>query len=343
MKYFATVVRSNFLFSMHLIFWMCYLCMMFWYNRFTYGAGLPALMPLPLYLMAFYGIVFTGRLLWKRKMWSAAGFFFAMAGMILPISYCYLYLLLPLLGLQVHSGHMDFHWSAFAVAVYWGCLKFIFYGFFAVGIEVFLDKCGLLLHSEKENDRLKVGLSGAQLSAHTQFDLLSKLQEKLYFDLDRFRDHIIWTAEVNAYIAKNMFTKLVPLSMELEQTRRLAAMLISGASGTELEWLRLHGEPGDLCVPPMSIVCIVENMSKYADLRESGNIGLEIYCGRHELTISAWNRFGGRRAGRSLGLGNKILADRLSHIFGDCFDYRTQKVDSIYSVEITLHYHEAKQ
>lgn len=339
MKYLRAVLHSYLHLCLHLAIWSIFLLMVYFHNKIAYGDGWRVMLAVPLVVPFFYAVYFIIKGVLRRRTRARTLLLTVVLLIaILPLCYCYLYLFLPLFGRQVHQDHVPFSWTEMAVVVYGSCLKFGACAAVPIVISRKLRTRELLRILNRRIRELRFAQSGTRLSAHTQFDLLTRLIGKFCFDPELFRKYLFWVVEVNRYMAENVYNMLVPLSEELAHARRMATMIVPEAVSGSPEWMVVRGSVSDIRVPPMSIVSIVENMGKHGDLRIADSFGLEIICLADSLEVVSWNQVASIRSEKSLGLGSEILRQRLSLVFGKGFLFRKIKEGGIYRLGITIYY-----
>ncbi|TDS06563.1 LytS family sensor histidine kinase [Sphingobacterium paludis] len=324
---------------LHLASWIIYLYTSYCLNESKYGTGSLVVLIFPLYAVTFYSIYFFLKYLidFHRPLHAAAGLLMFLIS-ILPITYFYINLLLPALGVHIQDRSVPFRWSEFIRSTYLGVFRIGIYALIAYLITLIFKGARLLRIFKRRIRRLKFGMLGTQLTSHTQYDLLHKLMGRFAEDREKFEQYVEWLADIQGYTATSVDRRFVPLASELEQTEHLALMLQPTYFSDNPDWLYVVGDIDKAVVPPMMLVMLVENACKYTDFSHPDAVKMTVQSLDDVLHISCVNTIGSIRARNSLGLGNTILKARLEALFGREASHRSFEEQGRYTVHISMHF-----
>lgn len=324
----------------HLTGWILYIFLSVIYNENKYGSGAAVFVLVPLYLFTFYSSYYGLKLITfnrQLKMGSLCLLLFCVA--IIPVSFVYLRVLLPAIGIKIYDENVPLTWLEFSRDVFIGCFRIILYSIILVTI-IYNTKIGRRLRfMTHRHRRAQMGTLGHELSSHTQFDLLNKLLEKLVQGSQQAAQYIIWLADLYRYHTIHIRDGLAPLYNEVSQMEKLAFMMNPTYFQKNQGWLVIQGEINGIMVPPMSLVSILENACKYSDLNESDSIMFRILKIDSTLHISCRSKMGGAaKLDGSLGVGNKNLKSRLKIIYGKRATFDTTESNGFYNANIIIDY-----
>ncbi|MGO3195330.1 hypothetical protein [Sphingobacterium sp. JB170] len=324
----------------HLIGWILYAYISFVYNENKYGSGAAVFVLMPLYLLTFYSSYRGFKLITLQRKPKRGGLWLVcFCLIIIPVSFLYLRVLLPEVGIRIYDENVPLTWKEFSRDIFMGCYRIILYSVILVIVVNNARTWRLFRFLKIRIRRVQMGTLGHELSSHTQFDLLNKLMEKLGQGSQQAVQYIIWLADLYRYHTIHIRDGLAPVYSEVSQMERLAFMMNPSYFQKNNGWLILQGEMSGLMVPPMSLVSILENACKYSDLSEPDSIVFRILKIEGTLHISCRSRMGNAaKLERSLGVGNRNLKSRLKIVYGQKATFETTESNGIYHVRITIHY-----
>jgi len=324
---------------LHLASWIIYLYISYSLNESKFGTGLLVVLIFPLYALTFYSIcLFLKYLIDSRKPLHAIAGLLSFLILILPISYIYINLLLPVLSVNIQDRSVPFRWSEFVRSTYLGVFRIGVYALLAYLIALIVKGARLLRIFKTQIRRLKFGMLGIQLTSHTQYDLLHKLMGRFAGDSEKFEQYVEWLADIQGYTARSVDRKFVPLLSELEQTEHLALMLQPTYFLDNPDWLEVGGKIDNAVIPPMVLVMLLENACKYSDFSFPDAIRMNVQALDDALHISCVNMVGSVRSKNALGLGNTILRARLDALFGQEASHSSFEEHGRYTVHITMRF-----
>lgn len=125
-----------------------------------------------------------------------------------------------------------------------------------------------------------------QISPHFLFNNLSALSSFVYTDPNKADDFIRHLSMFYRHTLKNLPTKLIPISEELEELKDYLYLLNSRFEDSVLITVCCSGESLSGQIPPGSIQLLVENCIKHNRYSRSEPLHISILCDGRTVTVS---------------------------------------------------------
>jgi sensor histidine kinase YesM len=337
------------------------------YAGFIYGANfladrklqlLPTLVFLLPFCLTFYVSVFFLNL-YKEKgvLWSIASFFlvFFLMG---SLGYAYVYWLMPKFGVKLFRSTTV---ADYLKSILLGYVQYFSYALLYFYIREWFRKEKRLrkveaekLQHELENSRLKerelqaqqdklmmeFAFLRAQVNPHFLHNTLNVLFEQAMDHSEELADNIAKLSRIMRYSLESieLAGDRVPIEKELEHLRLLLDFHKLRFEDTKLVEYKIVGIPSGQCVPPLSLITVVENAFKHGDLKDADH-PLQILVGLENGLVYFFCRNKKRTnhlpfTSHSIGMNN--LKRRLDVAFAEKYELQVKEEDLFYQFELTF-------
>lgn len=340
--------------SYHVLAWALY-------AGFIYGVNflanrslqlLPTLVFLLPFCLTFYLSVFFLNL-YKEKgvLWSIASFFlvFLLMG---SLGYAYVYWLMPQFGVKLFRSTTV---ADYLKSILLGYVQYFSYALLYFYVRELFRKEQRLrkmeaekLQHELENSRLKEQeLQGqkdrlamefaflrAQVNPHFLHNTLNVLFAQALDYSEELADNIAKLSRIMRYSLESieLAGDRVPIEKELEHLNLLIDFHNLRFDDTKLISYEIDGHATGQCVPPLSLITVVENAFKHGDLKDAAN-PLQILVRLEKGLVYFFCRNKKRTnhlpfTSHSIGMSN--LQKRLDVAFAEQYEMQVEEDDSFY-------------
>lgn len=302
---------------LHIAGWSLYLIGFIFYNVEEIKPA-KALLVFPLYIIGYYCL----RKVWlkfviKRDFRLGCLQLSTAIPMLYGLSYCYLYVLLPLLGINILLPGAPFPWIGFFKDVAVTMYRFALYSLLEVFVIKIIRDGKLKKKMRAENKGLELMGLKVRLSAHTQVGFLNTLWNNIEKGRKVVEVSVLQLSRFYRSVLTHGEKEFIPLERELQEVRELGELMNTSYISRYPDWCTVIGDTADWQVPPFVVMGIVENAFKYADLTQPEALKLNIQIDREKLTVSCWNIIGARiNTDKSTQMGLKTTQRILEISYG---------------------------
>lgn len=199
----------------------------------------------------------------------------------------------------------------------------------------------LLQEARVKQAESELSLLKAQIHPHFLFNTLNNLFVLARRGDPAAADGIARLSRLLRYVIDERDVSAVPLSLEIEQIKRLVELeKLRFAPGDEITIdLRVDGNPDTVTVPPMLLVPLVENAFKHGvDPTAPSFVRIAVRIKAEGLYLTVENSTGGRsrRSSRGTKLGLQHLRRRLDLLYPNAHDLRIEVEGSVFRVDLRL-------
>ncbi|GGK69396.1 sensor histidine kinase [Rufibacter glacialis] len=189
---------------------------------------------------------------------------------------------------------------------------------------------------ELQQATTELELLKAQVNPHFLFNTLNNLYSLAYQGSPSTADAIMKLSLLLRYQLYETDAQLVPLAREVEHLHHLLDLHRLRLTNPSLLGLQVKGETGQVSVPPMLLMPLVENMFKHG--LTSAPMQVQVTVENGTLTFTTHNRLKtGTNPERTFGgIGLQNLKRRLELLYPNAHSFSTQQQDQEFTATLTL-------
>lgn len=202
-----------------------------------------------------------------------------------------------------------------------------------------------IVNQEKQilaNTKLQTELDllKAQINPHFLFNTLNNIDVLIELDPQRASLYLNKLSDLLRYVLYETKEEWVLLTKELEYIKKYIELQKIRTSNRDFVSLKMDGNMDNVVIPPMVLIPYIENAFKYAANKKSTEaICISIIVNDLQIQFSCTNNVNKNfpaQIGFGNGLGNQLVKQRLSLLYGDEYQLDIQSNENEYIVTLNL-------
>jgi sensor histidine kinase YesM len=322
---------------MHICGWIAYAVYLMMLNHigdqsFQLGHLIGYLIP---FIAVFYTSLYCLRFFNKKHgllLGSAA--LVIMFAIICLVVYVYVYTILPAFGVRLYLTN-SFHLGQFVRNILEYTVRFFIFALLYFFIQNYYRK--KLLQAKSE-----IALLRAQIQPHFLYNTLNVFYSQAQSLNNDLADNIHRLSRIMRYTLEQaeLNNETVLLRQELKQLQFLIEINQARFSHGLFITYEFNDDIEDLCIPPLSLMTLVENAFKHGDLKdEAMPLTIAVTTSPNHLHFYCSNKKRSRPVyGTSSGVGMSNLKKRLDYSFKDRYKLVVTNEPAQYTVSLTINY-----
>lgn len=303
------------------------------------------------YVVMFYVSIFCLNIYRKIGVtWSIASFFIVFLVMSI-VGYCYIYFLLPLIGIKLYGSE---HFRDFIKAAVLGYVQYFSYAllYFYVVRSFKKERELRVLQEEKlrnelENEKaqkekllLEYAFLRSQVNPHFLHNTLNVLFSQAMNYSQDLADNIAKLSRIMRYSLESVEYERdkVFVQKELDNLRLLIEINNIRFGKSKVVELVVEGQADDQMLPPLSMITIVENAFKYGDLKDPEHpLKIIVSMQPGQVYFSCRNKKRKHAiefSSHNIGMAN--LRKRLDAAFKEKYKIAARNEPVFYTIELTV-------
>ena len=198
-----------------------------------------------------------------------------------------------------------------------------------------------LERAEKEQKISELNFLKSQMNPHFLFNTLNNLYALSIKKSPKISDGLLQLSDLLSYTLYEGSADKVSLEKEVAHLNdyiELEKLRFGDRLQLDLE---ISGNLGEVMIPPLVLIPLVENAFKHCSLNERGNVSIKVKIGadRSHFKVQTVNPVmvnGATKFGEHGGIGVKNLAKRLELLYPDKHDYTMNKENGQFIVNLFI-------
>lgn len=186
----------------------------------------------------------------------------------------------------------------------------------------------------------ELSLLKAQINPHFLFNTLNNIDVLIDLEPQKASLYLNKLSDLLRYVLYETQAEWVSLTKELEYITKYIELQKIRTANQDFVFLELDGVVDSIIIPPMLLIPYIENAFKYATNKKNTkaiHISIAINDKQiHFLCINNIDKNGHTHSEDHNGLGNRLLKQRLSLIYGDNYLLDIQNNENEYIVNLNL-------
>lgn len=286
--------------------------------------------------------------------------------LLLTAGYCYIYTILPRIGITLYKSN---NILLYIQAAFAGYLQYFIYALLYFMIRTsfrrersirHLQEERFLLESEKKKKKMEVmalkqqelldkqeklkleyGLLRAQINPHFLHNTLNVLFSQALVHSPELPDNIMKLSKLMRYALESFESESgqVEIEKELQYLQTLIEIHQIRFGGALQVNLTINGEPEGHMLPPLCIITIVENAFKYGDVKDPAQpLTITLNLLRDHLYFCCYNKkkITPPLEVSSYNIGLKNISKRLDLLFNNRYNIHADNRTDSYRVELII-------
>ena len=227
----------------------------------------------------------------------------------------------------------------FVLAALFGIVSLVIKGFLTWYEELKLKE-----ELIEKTHRMELALVKSQLDPHFLFNTINNIDVLITKDPEEASQYLIQLSDIMRFMLYETKFEEIPLSKELEYIEKYIELQKIRTANQNYVQYEVSGSPAEKKVAPMLFIPFIENAFKHSSNKKIDHaIAIDIQVEKDTVKFKCENKFetlntssNGQNGHEMNGLGNELIAKRLSLLYPEKHTLIVDRKDEKYSVELTI-------
>lgn len=189
----------------------------------------------------------------------------------------------------------------------------------------------------RKNYETELALVKSQINPHFLFNTIHNIDVLIEKDAEKASLYLNKLSDIMRFMLYETKNEEIPLAKELLYIEKYIELQKIRSNNPDFVNYTITGHPDKWAIAPMLLISFIENAFKYAENKKTGrSITIAIKITNEQLNFSCENFFDRNHQATDGGLGNELIGKRLTLLYPQRHQLKTDSNNSIYKVNLCI-------